>query len=455
MSKKPSKKPKKKQNQKQSKKQVKKLNKKLIIAIALCVVVVLVAICLILFSWKKIVINDKDGNTIATAGELNIKKVRLKNSDYLSYVDVVIDEAKEILGEDYEPSGKMIINTNFDNDAFEACSTAYQSTEFAEDIPFAMSVVDINGAVLCSYSKGPKEDKEFVNYATEKGQAYSSFKPLSVYAPAIDNGTITCSTEYLDAPIKQVEDASGELVGWPSNGTGTYRETEVTIADGIKKSLNTTAVRALKDYGISNSLDFLSENFGIDLDWERRALEAEGEDGVLSSIGLGYLHTGVSPLDMSGFYEIFANEGKYEKPHSIKTIEVEGTKTYDYSEKELSVKQVISSETAYIMNRLLQGPLEEGGTAQSASTTDVPLGGKTGTGTDYLGNWMVGFTPEYVISVWHGSPKNNKNICAKTFGVFMENMTFDETKDFPINSNVITDEFMSLDGKKTGYYLPE
>ena len=143
------------------KKQAKKLNKKLIIAIALCVVVVLVAICLILFSWKKIVINDKDGNTIATAGELNIKKVRLKNSDYLSYVDVVIDEAKEILGEDYEPSGKMIINTNFDNDAFEACSTAYQSTEFAEDIPFAMSVVDINGAVICSYSKGPKEDKEF------------------------------------------------------------------------------------------------------------------------------------------------------------------------------------------------------------------------------------------------------------------------------------------------------
>ena len=42
---------------------------------------------------------------------------------------------------------------------------------------------------------------------------------------------------------------------------------------------------------------------------EKKKLKTMGEDEVIGNIGLGYLQDGVSPVQMAGYYQSFANGG--------------------------------------------------------------------------------------------------------------------------------------------------
>ena len=111
------------------------------------------------------------------------------------------------------------------------------------------------------------------------------------------------------------------------------------------------------------------------------------------------------------------------------------------------------------MNMLLQEPLKAGGTAEKAQYEDLLIGGKTGTGSERVGNWFVGFTPEYCCSVWHG--KNFENMCAETFSKLISGIEHDKNKEFPKCSSVSVKVYCEESGGKftmncnsmgTGYF---
>lgn len=424
---------------------------KIIIPVVIAIVVIVAIILFVVFgdSGGK---NGKNSITVLdNSGEILTTLQSFENEgDYSAYLDIVLSEVQEVIGE--ELNGNYTVETTFDKTAFDSCNNAYEKMELS-DTPFASVITSIDGKILCAISNGEGR----VNYAVEKTQPYSAFKPLSVYAPALEKGTASWASSYLDTPVKKVLSESGEYVNWPANGTGKYTETNVSISEGIKLSLNTTAVKCLMEMGVSYSVDFLSNNFDIDVQYEKEVMALKGEEEILHNIGMGYLIAGVSPVDMAGFYQIFANGGSYIEPYSVLKI-IDETEKVIYEAKP-EVKQIISPETAYIMNLLLQNTLTPGGTAEKAQYEDLAIGGKTGTGDDRTGNWFVGFTPEYCCSVWHG--ENPQNVCAETFSYLIAGVEHDKTKKYPecptVKMKVFCEESggrltMNCNSMGTGYF---
>jgi penicillin-binding protein 1A len=198
---------------------------------------------------------------------------------------------------------------------------------------------------------------------------------------------------------------------WPNNSTGIFSERYAYIYQAVKESLNTVAVKCLADYGINNSIKFLEEKFAIPLSYEKELSAKRGEEEVMGNIALGFLSQGVSTVDMAGYYQIFANGGKYQAPKTIlKICDCEGNEIYS---RQYSQKQVFKSTTADMMNYILKEVVSPGGTGEKARCEKVRVAGKTG--TDDLGenNWFVGVTPEYSAAFWHGF--NDKNIASQIF----------------------------------------
>ena len=63
--------------------------------------------------------------------------------------------------------------------------------------------------------------------------------------------------------------------------------------------------------------------------------------------------------------------------------------------------------TAYFMNTLLQGVVNEG-TGGSAKFSGMAIAGKTGTTSENYDRYFVGYTPYYVAAVWTGYDQNEK-----------------------------------------------
>jgi len=66
-----------------------------------------------------------------------------------------------------------------------------------------------------------------------------------------------------------------------------------------------------------------------------------------------------------------------------------------------SVTEVTSQQTARTMMRLLE-EVTRSGTGSAAAQLKHPLGGKTGTTSDYTDAWFLGFSPSVTCGVWVG-----------------------------------------------------
>lgn len=408
---------------------------KKIIAVCLTFTVLLGIIPLSGCSSGKVSIKDKDGQVVAELGKSEISTDTL----YKPYLEIVIEEAisdiaknnkcnldkaKKILFEK-----EHIIETCFDAKIYKSIEKSYLNSEL-DNVPFGCAVTDLNGGLCAVYSCDLKED---INYANTTLSPYSSLKPLSVYAPAIENNIANWSKVYEDSPYRKIKNENGELVNWPENATGTYTNSNTTVYQAVKESLNTVAVKCLADYGVNNSIRFLKENFDINLDYESKKVTNEDENEVIGNLAMGYLYDGVSLKDMAGYYQIFANGGKYYKPETITRIIDDSGKTI-YTEND-EYKQVISESTAFIMNKLLQSVVQSGGTGAEAKLDDIEVGGKTGTGIANDCHWFVGFVPQYSCAVWHGGSLVD-NYSPQIFKSIMQKLKLDRSVKYPGCKNI-------------------
>lgn len=367
-------------------------------------------------------IYDKNDGTIVSSD--NTESLTNENAAYL---DIVINEATNIISElkniDTQSAKKLLKNysiyTYLDTDLVTAIATAYSET--VSGASFGCAIVDLDGKLVAAYSASATKDK---NFALEKMQQHSTMKPLSVYAPAIESGIINWSTLTEDSPYKVLTNSNGVKYDWPSNATGEYSYNNITTYTAIKESINTVAVKVLSDYGVNNSIAFLQKNFNLDLSYEQQKATIYGEDEVIGNIALGATMAGSTPIDMAGYYQIFANGGTYTAPTAIKQItDKSGNIVY---KDEAPSTQVITAETSYIMNELLRGVAKAGGTGDDARIEGVEVAGKTGTGSAFSDNWFVGITPEYSCAVWH-SHIGYTNLAAKVFSSIVTNSEVENT----------------------------
>ena len=381
---------------------------------------------------RELTVLSGDGRTVAALTRSTFAQT-LADNEYRAYLDIVLSEAAGIIGDirdcDTKEAERLLLSegyviyTNLDCDIYASLKKAYEQEEGG--LSFGAAVTDLRGDLLAVYSGGARTE-EYHNRAAAKAQPYSAFKPLSVYAPAIENGLASWSSVYEDSPYKKISGDDGSEQDWPANATGTYTYRETTVYDAVKQSLNTVAVKCMQTVGVFNSMNFLKNKFGISLESEKSSAAMYGEEEVIGNVALGYLYDGLSPVDMAGYYQVFANGGIYNEPRAVSGIcDKDGGTVY---ERVRTDSRVISETTAYIMNRLLQGVISPDGTGSGAACGDIPVGGKTGTGDG--GNWFVGFTPQYSCAVWHGT-EIGKNRAAEIFSRAVSEFESDTEKSFP------------------------
>jgi len=234
---------------------------------------------------------------------------------------------------------------------------------------------------------GKKTDVMGLNRATQSyRQPGSSIKPLSAYAPAIEQNKIEENTIITDEKIK--------IDNWsPNNSNGKFLG-DMTVKEAVARSTNTVAAKVVEMIGVNKSYAYLEKNFGI-------TSLAGDSDKNCAALALGGLTKGVNTEQMAAAYATFANGGKYYKPITYTKV-IDGAGNVVLENKQEPV-QALKPTTSYIMANLLRAPIELSmGTAKSAKLSGMTTYGKTGTTNDNKDKWFVGFTPYYVGAVWYG-----------------------------------------------------
>ena len=262
----------------------------------------------------------------------------------------------------------------------------------------AMTVVDpyTGDVVAMAGGVGVKEADRILNLATSRRPVGSAIKPLSVYAPAIENDLIGPGSIVDDYPYTLNSDSTG---GYPKNSGNKYRG-KLTVNTAVQWSYNTTAAHILRKLGTATAFEFMENNLGFDL------VSADNDIGPLAMGGLTY---GVSTVDMAAAFGAFSNAGVYTAPRLITRIEDnDGNIVVENpSHSQVAMKET----TVYLMNKMLTNVVTSG-TGTSASFKNMTIGGKTGTTSNNFDRYFVGYTPYYSTAVWVGYAHSNEKINA-------------------------------------------
>jgi penicillin-binding protein 1A len=259
------------------------------------------------------------------------------------------------------------------------------------------------GEIVAMYGgSGEKTSSRTLNRATEtERQPGSSFKPIAVYGPALELELITAATVFDDVP-SYLDPKNPEVI-YPKNYESNVFYGLTPVRNAIKSSVNVIAAKVWTILGRDNAVSFL-DSVGID----------RGDiiyDDTTVSTATGGLARGVNPMDMANAFATFANKGVYIEGYTFTEVKNQDDEVILKIQPEF--ENVYRSQTAYLMTDIMSGvntswdEFPHGGTAQSISIGSeekgfMPLAGKTGTTSDYLDKWFVGYTPYYTAAVWYG-----------------------------------------------------
>ena len=214
-------------------------------------------------NYKLIFTNSKEYKGSQVSSNVDGSKTNVIDSWYIDYViRTVIDDLIENgytkrKAQALVYGGGLKIYTAIDFDVQDALETVYENRKgvYEENSQSAMVVMDYKGRVLGIVGGlGKKDNVMGFNRAVDaKRQPGSAFKPLAVYAPALEkslkdpNFDFYWSTLIKDAPT---EDIKVDGKPWPTNEGGGYSSKKLTIQSGIARSLNTISARTLLQVGL-------------------------------------------------------------------------------------------------------------------------------------------------------------------------------------------------------------
>lgn len=396
------------------------------------------------------------------------------------YVEYVIDQVIEDLMEEYDLTyneawkkvffGGLRIYTAVDLDVQRAAEEVYvKRLTFPDEsnaevqVQSAMTIMDYNGRVVAMVGgAGEKDTFRGLNRANHSPrQPGSSIKPISVYAPAIENDTVTWSTMVQNYGIRMGSSR------WPVNygGNAGSPTSFTTVQYAIAQSYNTVPAQIVSEMGIDPCMDFLVD----DLKFSTLVTDEDDPnyDGNYSSMCVGGMSEGVTTLEMTAAFAVFGNNGYYYEPYSYyKVTNNDGSEILLEGGDEPG-EQVLSESSAGVMRQLLR-TVVSGGTAGGYGVSGFDTFAKTGTTSDDKDRWFVGGTPYYVAAVWYGydEPKPIRNTSGNPAGKIFKKVMDAAHEDlddlsFPSASGVVARKYCRISGDiasdtctstGTGYY---
>ncbi|MBB2925240.1 penicillin-binding protein [Cellulomonas cellasea] len=249
---------------------------------------------------------------------------------------------------------------------------------------FKMGIVSLDtrdGAIVAMYGGRDFLTDQINRVTRDKAQAGSTFKPFTLIA-ALEQG-ISLETRLSGAsPLK--------LDSWgPEEEIINFGETslpEMNLADATADSVNTVYAQ-LNDMVTPQKTAEVAKRAGITTDLVDKPSNVLGPDAV-------------HPLDMASAYATIASGGVYHKPFIVREARyVADPDTVAYRGGTDEPKQVFAPEvmadTTYAMTQVV----EKGSGETYVKPLGRPIAGKTGTSSDNLSAWFVGFTPQIATAV--------------------------------------------------------
>jgi penicillin-binding protein 1A len=259
-----------------------------------------------------------------------------------------------------------------------------------KDVEGAAAVIDNASNEIAAIAGGKNYKKYDFNRAFQAyRQPGSAIKPLLVYAPYIERTNASLQD--------QVDAGTFCKNGYCPQNFGGVRYGMVSLEKAFIHSYNTPAVRLLDSMGIEIGFKDLSQ-FGFKM--------ASKKDHVLSAAVGGFSY-GMTPLELTSAYTVFANEGHYRPARSIRKVtNLEGELLYSWDDPSV---QIWSSKTTNKLRQLMAKTVQSG-TGRKASLPNGYAGGKTGTTNGYKDYWFIGLTGQYTAGIWVG--KDNPSTLA-------------------------------------------
>lgn len=337
------------------------------------------------------------------------------NSTFVKQITPVLDVVSLMTGTDK-------LKVNIINRAIALSKQEEEKTT----VEGTMIALDHENGYIDALVGGSKFDSEnqFIRATQAKVQPGSSFKPL-YYSAAIDSKKFTPTTLISDTPVV-FHTADGKPY-IPLNFKGEW-EGDVTLYRALTRSMNIPSLKVLDGIGFDAAIERAVSLLGI-------SKEELPSRAFIPGYPIGLGVCSVRPIEMARAYAIFANGGKEVTPIAIRTVENKNGDVILNPELELRREQaakgnkiqVISPQTAYVMVKLLEQTVNNGGTLSAQSWKfdytgangrpyRMPAGGKTGTTQNWADAWTCGFTPYYSAAFWFGFDKPGQSLGLRITG---------------------------------------
>lgn len=395
-----------------------------------------------------------------------------------NYIKEVIQEVSEKTGQDIYSAG-LKVYTNVDTEAQKYLWDIYNTDSYVyypdTDLQVASTVVDVStGKVIAQL--GSRNQDTTVSLGTNQAVLTdrdwgSTMKPITDYAPAIENGIYTSTAAVTSDSKYYWPGTSTQIYNWDRQYYG-----NMTIQTAIQQSRNVPAVRALESVGLNKAKSFL-EGLGIYYP------QLYYSNAISSSTSDSSQKYGASSEKMAAAYAAFANGGIYYEPQYVNKIEFNDGTSKSFS---ASGSRAMKETTAYLMTSMMKTVLTYG-TGTRAALPGIYQAGKTGTsnysddelaeieestgiynsavGTMAPDEMFVGYTPQYSMAVWTGYKNrmtpiygNGLNVAAdvyKAMQSYLNEKYGSGSEDFEVPKGVYTrGGYAYLSGSSNYTYSP-
>jgi penicillin-binding protein 1A len=238
-----------------------------------------------------------------------------------------------------------------------------------------LAMDNLSGDVLAMVGGRDFNLSQFNRATQAERQTGSSFKPY-VYTAAMEAGA-TPEERILDAPT-----SFGSYT--PHNYEGNYLG-EISLLTAFAESRNIPALKLAERVGMPKVAE-VAHRFGI-----------SSNIPLFLPVALGAVE--VTLKEQVAAYAAFPNDGLWTAPRLVrKVVDADGAVVVDET---AAVREATSAKTARTMMVLLQEVVEKG-TGSAAKELHHPLGGKTGTTSDFTDAWFLGFSPSVTCGTWVG-----------------------------------------------------
>jgi penicillin-binding protein 1A len=238
-----------------------------------------------------------------------------------------------------------------------------------------MAMENTTGDVLAMVGGRDYALSQFNRATQSERQTGSSFKPY-VYTTAVEDGA---------KPNDIVVDGPVSFGGYtPHNYENDYKGS-MTLLNAFAESRNIPALKIAAHVGIHKVID-MAHRFGV-----------TSNIPAYLPVALGAVE--ITLEEQVASYSVFPNDGLRVQPRFIRKVSnADGITLWEDAP---AIKEVIGQDTARTMMTFLQAVTAHG-TGAEAAQLKHPVGGKTGTTSDYTDAWFLGFSPSITCGVWVG-----------------------------------------------------